>query len=318
MIPAPDAAQTPLENGSEAFLADVLAALSDTPRSLPGKYLWDEAGSILFDRICGSPDYYPTRCEMTLIPRVAHEIAARIGRGATIVEFGSGASRKIRMLLDTLPEPARYIAIDISGAYLEASLKQLAPDYPDIAMVPVCADYSRPVQLPIPATGGSVLGFFPGTSIGNFSPGEARAFLARARQTLGSSRLLVGADTTQDEERLVAVYGGCGGLMEALHLNILARMNRELGANIPLDAFRHEARILRDPFRVEAHLVAVRPNTWRIGGRDIPFARGDSVRTDTSHKYTPDEFRRLAEEAGWTTEQSWIDSAGFALYLLRT
>lgn len=312
------AAEMPSGSGSEEFLADVLAALADTPRSLPGKYLWDEAGSILFDRICGSPDYYPTRCEMTMIPRVAHEIAARVGPRATIVEFGSGASRKIRMLLDTLPNPSRYVAIDISGAYLEAALKQLKPDYPDVVMIPVCADYSRPVPLPVPVAGGSVLGFFPGTSIGNFPPEEVRAFLSRARQTLGPSRLLVGADTTQDESRLVAVYGGCGGLMEALHLNVLARINRELGANIPLDAFRHEARIHRDPFRVEAHLVAIRPHTWRIGGRDVLFARGESLRTDTSHKYTPDAFRLLAEEAGWTAEQSWIDSAGFALYLLRT
>lgn len=317
MIPPSAASEPASDTDREMFLSDVLASLADEHRSLPGKYLWNEAGSVLFDRICGSPDYYPTRCEMTLLPRVANEIAARVGPGATIVEFGSGASRKIRVLLDTLRHPARYIAIDISGDYLEASLRNLAPHYPGVTMVPVHADYSRPVVLPVDLTGSSVLGFFPGTSIGNFSPDEARAFLTRARQTLGPSRLLVGADTTQDEDRLVSVYGGCGGLMEAFHLNILARMNRELGGNIPLDAFRHEARVLRDPFRVEAHLVALRDHAWHLGGRDIAFAAGESVRTDTSHKYTQEAFRLLAAEAGWTAEQSWIDSAGFALHLLR-
>lgn len=299
------------------FLADVLAGLSESPRRLPGKYLWDEAGSILFDRICDSPDYYPTQCEMALIPRVAPIVAERVGPGATIVEYGSGASRKIRILLDTLPEPARYIAIDISKEYLEASLAKLAPDYPGVAMAAVPADYSQAITLPLAPGEGPVLGFFPGTSIGNFPPEEARAFLARAKDTLGPSRFLVGADTTQDEERLVSVYGGCDGLMEALHLNILARVNRELGADIPLDAFRHEARVLRNPFRVEAHLVASRANTWHLGGRAFPFAAGESVRTDTSHKYTEEAFKALAEQAGWTAEETFVDSAGFALYLLR-
>ncbi len=299
------------------FLADVLAGLSQNPKRLPGKYLWDEAGSILFDRICDSPDYYPTQCEMALIPRVAPEVARRVGPGATIVEYGSGASRKIRILLETLPDPARYIAIDISGEYLAGALAKLAPDYPDVAMMAVRADYSQDITLPLAQGGGPVLGFFPGTSIGNFAPEEAQAFFARARRTLGPSRLLVGADTTQDEARLVSVYGGCDGLMEALHLNILARINRELGADIPLDAFRHEARVLHDPFRVEAHLVAARANTWHLGGHAIDFAAGESLRTDTSHKYAAEAFKGLAEVAGWTAEETWVDSAGFALYLLR-
>lgn len=299
------------------FLAEILDGLSRSPKQLPGKYLWDEAGSILFDRICGSPDYYPTQCEMALIPRVAIAVARRTGPGATIVEYGSGASRKIRILLDTLPRPARHIAIDISGEYLEASLATLAADYPAIAMVAVRADYSQEIRLPLDRGNGPVLGFFPGTSIGNFAPEEATAFLARARRTLGPSRLLVGADTTQDEDRLASVYGGCDGLMEALHLNILARINRELGADIPLDAFRHEARVLHDPFRVEAHLVATRANTWHVAGNAIAFAAGESVRTDTSHKYAADAFTALAGDAGWTAEETWVDSAGFALYLLR-
>ncbi|MBE7196556.1 MAG: L-histidine N(alpha)-methyltransferase [Parafilimonas terrae] len=301
----------------EAFLAASLDGLSQSPKRLPGKYLWDEAGSILFDRICDDPDYYPTRCEMALLPRVAQEIAGPIGPGATIVEFGSGASRKIRVLLEALARPARYIAIDISEEYLEASLDRLRPDYPDVAMEAVCADYSQPVRLPMELAGETILGFFPGTSIGNFGPDDARAFLARAKDILGPSHFLIGADTTRDEERLTRAYGECGGLMGAFHLNLLARMNRELDAEIALDGFRHEVKILPDPFRVEAHLVSLRDQTWTLGGKTISFAAGESVRTDTSHKYDPDTFGALAAQAGWHLEQSWIDTFGFGLYLLR-
>ena len=310
----PDAPDPAAEQ--DGFLSEVLAGLALSPKRLPGKYLWDEAGSILFDRICDSPDYYPTRREMALLPHVARAIADRVGPRATIVEFGSGASRKIRTLLDALHEPVRYVAVDISRDYLEASLRGLAPDYPGVAMIPVCADYSRPVRLPVDLSDGPVLGFFPGTSIGNFAPGEARDFLERARGTLGPGRFLVGVDPTQDAARLVRVYGGCGGLMPALHRNLLVRMNRELGAGIPLDAFRHEARVLPDPFRVEAHLVAERANRWRLGDRWIAFAAGESVRTDTSHKYPPALFEALATQAGWVAEQGWTDPGGFGLHLL--
>ena len=316
MTPAsiPDAPDRPA--GPDTFLSDALAGLASSPKRLPGKYLWDEAGSILFDRICDSPDYYPTQREMALLPGVARAIADRVGPRATIVEFGSGASRKVRTLLDALHEPARYVALDISGDYLEASLRGLAPDYPGVAMIPVRADYSRPVRLPVDLSDGPVLGFFPGTSIGNLSPNEARGFLERARDTLGPGRLLVGADPTQDEARLIRVYGGCDGLMPAFHRNLLVRMNRELGADIPLDAFRHEARVRRAPFRVEAHLVASRASRWRLGDRWIAFEAGESVRTDTSHKYAPQAFADLAAQAGWAAEERWIDPGGFCLHLL--
>jgi dimethylhistidine N-methyltransferase len=318
MMPEGTIAPSSDSTGHEEFLAAALAGLAGSPKRLPGKYLWDEAGSILFDRICDDPDYYPTRCETALLPRVAQEIAAGIGPSATIVEFGSGASRKIRTLLDALDQPARYIAIDISEEYLEASLARLRPDYPQVEMIAVCADYSRPVRLPVDLAGSAVLGFFPGTSIGNFAPEEARAFLSRARDILGPSRFLIGADTTHETDRLLLAYGGCGGLMEAFHLNLLARMNRELDSDIALDAFRHEARVLPDPFRVEAHLVALRPQTWSLGGQTVAFAAGESIRTDTSHKYDPPTFGRLAAASGWGLERNWIDTFGFGLYLLET
>jgi dimethylhistidine N-methyltransferase len=303
---------------SDAFLRDALAGLTAEPKTLPGKYLWDETGSDLFDRICHSADYYPTAQETALLPRVAAEVARQVRPGVTVVEFGSGASRKIRTLLDALPEPAAYVAIDISGAYLEAAIRRLAPDYPGIAMVPVCADYAKPVALPLRAGSGGTLGFYPGTSIGNFDPGEAGLFLERARATLGPSLFLVGADGTTDPERLQRAYGAADGLMAAFHGNILTRLNRECGADFDPDNFRHEIRLLPDPFRVEAHLVAARPATYRLGGRTIAFAASESIRTDTSHKYTAEAFQALAEAAGWRPRALWrAEDGSFNLHLLQ-
>ncbi len=302
----------------EEFLRDTIAGLTATPKRLPGKYLWDEAGSVLFDRICHHPDYYPTGRETALLPQAAGDIARCLGPGATIVEFGSGASRKIRTLLDALDRPARYVAIDISRDYLDASVRRLAEDYPQVAMIPVCADYAKPVHLDFERDG-PVLGFFPGTSIGNVAPQEAQDLLERARETLGESRFLIGADPTRDEDRLRKAYGACGGLMPAFHMNLLERLTRELGATVEADAFRHEARILSDPFRMEAHLVACRANALRLGDHSVRFTVGESVRTDTSHKYTPDAFRTLAARAGWTPERLWLDPDGtFSLHLLRS
>ncbi|MCJ2072525.1 L-histidine N(alpha)-methyltransferase [Methylobacterium sp. J-030] len=303
---------------SDAILCDALAGLTAAPKTLPGKYLWDETGSELFDRICHSADYYPTAQETALLPRVAAEVARQVGRGATVVEFGSGASRKIRTLLDALTDPAAYVAIDISGAYLEAAIRRLASDYPGIAMVPLCADYAAPVELPIRPGPGGILGFYPGTSIGNFDPSEAGRFLERARTTLGPGLFLVGADGTTDPERLQRAYGAADGLMAAFHRNILTRLNRECGADFDIDNFRHEIRLRPDPFRVEAHLVTARPGTYRLGGQAIPFAASESIRTDTSHKYTADAFQALARHAGWQPRALWRAEGGsFSLHLLQ-
>lgn len=300
------------------FLSDVLAGFAEHPRTLPGKYLWDEAGSDLFDRLCHTEAYYLTRREMALLPAVAAEVATQIGSGATVVEFGSGASRKIRTLLDALEAPAAYIAVDISGDYLADALRRLALDYPGVAMQAVCADYTAPFTLPLPASSGPLLAFFPGTSIGNFSPQDAAAFLIRAREALGPCLFLVGADPTVETQGLSAAYGAANALMGAFHRNLLVRMNRELGADVDPDAFQHEARICADPFRVEAHLVARAPTTARVAGTTFRFAAGDSIRTDTSHKYTPDAFRALAARSGWEPVRHWSgEGGGFSLHLLR-
>jgi dimethylhistidine N-methyltransferase len=321
MMPEPNPMTTQNAETPEAaaFLRDARAGLSARPRALPGKYLWDETGSTLFDRICSTRDYYPTGREMTLLPGVAAEVAARVGLGATVVEYGSGASRKIRVLLDALPQPARYVALDISWDFLKAAIARLAQDYPGVEMIPVHADYSQPIALPVDLAGAPVLGFFPGTSISNFSGPQAVAFMERARATLGTGWFLIGVDPTRDEDRLLRAYGGADGLMAALHQNLLARANREIGATFDLDAFRHEARVLDDPFRVEAHLVATRDTECRLGGEVFRFSAGESIHTDNSYKYAPEAFQEIARRSGWTPEAVWLDELGvFSLHLLRS
>ena len=310
----------PVDRRAAAFLADALAGLTRTPKSLPGKYIWDEAGSTVFDRICESRDYYPTRRETALLRATAPELAAMVGPGAVLVEYGSGASVKSRIVLDALAAPARYVPIDIADEHLAASAAAIARDYPGLQVVPVHADYSRPIALPPAARdGGPVLGFFPGSTIGNFAPDAAAAFLERVRATLGPSLFLVGADSNSDEATLLRAYSDSEGLMAALHGNLLVRLARELGADLDPADFRHEARSLAgDPPRVEAHLVACRPTAWRLGDRTITFERGESIHTDNAYKYSPAAFRAVATRAGWEPVRYWPDEDGrLGLHLLR-
>ncbi len=306
---------------SSEFLDDVLAGLSLSQKAIPGKYLWDEAGSLLFDRICETADYYPTGRETAILRREAAEIARLVGPRASLVEFGSGASHKVRILLDALAEPRRYVAIDISGELLASAASRIAGDYPGVEVVPVCADYSRPLSLPLQEGGprqdaGPVLGFFPGIAIGNFATADVVAFLARARTTLGKSWFLIGADPNRDQASLSRAYGGT--LMAAFHSNLLSRLVREAGGELDPGDFRHEIRVLADPRRVEAHLVAKRQTTWRIGGRAIHFEPGESIRTDTSYKHAPEFFQGLASRAGWQPVRCWLDADGLSsLHLLR-
>lgn len=309
---------TSLDEDRAMMLKDVLSGLKGCPKTLPGKYLWDERGSEIYDRICLSAGYYPSKQESTLLPEVCGDVAAAVGEGAVIVEFGSGASRKVRTILDRLDSPSAYVGIDISRDYLESAIQRLAPDYPTVEMVSVCADYTLPVELPLELSGRPVLGFYPGPSIGNFTPEKALEFLKRARVTLGSSLFLVGTDATRDPIRLIKAYSGEDGLMAALHLNILARLNRECDANIELENFKHTVKIGHDPNRVEAHLVAHKAAAYQISGETITFESGESIRTDKSHKYTPAEFSALASEAGWQTSKVWEDELGSScLHLLQ-
>jgi dimethylhistidine N-methyltransferase len=303
----------------DEVLRDVLGGLSRDQKMLPGKYLWDETGSSLFDRICNTQDYYLTRCEGALLRSTVEEIGSLVGSGATIVEFGSGASHKVRILLNALTAPTRYVALDISREYLEAATLRIAEDYPGIEVTPVCADYTKQITLPIQRWASSVLGFFPGSTIGNFDPAGAVAFLTRARETLGPSWLLVGADPNRDEQSLFRAYNQADGLMAELHKNLLVHLNRLLGTAFDPGDFRHEARVQNDPFRVEAHLVATKPLTYQVGEVPITFGSGESIHTDTSYKYDPGKFQNLASQAGWQPAKCWCDERNlFCLHLLQS
>ncbi len=302
------------ESGTREFLRDAFEGLSRDRKSLPGKYLWDERGSSIFDAICKSEGYYVAALETALLHDCAGEVAEMVGRDACIVEFGSGVSRKVRVLLDAMDRPASYIAIDISRAFMEAAAERLRNDFPALDVSSVCADYTRPLPaLPV-GRAGAVLGFFPGSALGNMAPGPAVRLLRQIGEALAPGWLLVGQDHTGEAQRLKAAYGG--PLMAAFHRNVLARMTRELNARIELDAFGHEARILPDPVRVEAHLAAGRATVIEIGSRRFRFGRGDSICTDVSWKYSPSEFRELAAAAGLSPMESWTCST-CALHLLR-
>jgi dimethylhistidine N-methyltransferase len=299
-------------------LQEVLEGLSRPQKALPGKYLWDETGSTIFDRICTTQDYYLTRHEIALLQEKAGEIANLVGPGATIVEFGSGASHKIRILLDRLAEPGRYVAVDISREFLTAATERIRRDYSGLEIVVVCADYTMPLQLPATPATGPVLGFFPGSTIGNFDPDGVVAFLDRVRSALYPGWFLLGADPNRDEGSLLQAYAGANGLMAKLHENLLLHINRLIGTEFDLADFHHEARVLSDPMRVEAHLVAQRALTVRVGARTFALAEGESIHTDSSFKHGPEELRLLAAQAGWTLVRCWIDHAGLSgLHLLR-
>jgi len=303
----------------ESFLQDVVEGLSRPDRAIPGKYIWDEDGSALYDRICDTADYYPAQLERQLLARHAPEIATILGSGATIVEFGSGSSRKVRVLLDALASPRRYVPVDISDAFLAASAEKIAGAYPGMDVRPVCGDFAGPLPLPPRLPESAMLGLFVGNSVCNLPADALVLFLAQVRETLGTSRFLVGVDPTVDPDALARAYADAQGLMAGLHTNLLRRMVRELGAELDPDAFRHGILIFDDPHRVEARLVARRDTAIRLGAATFSFAPGEAIHTDDSFKYPPDAFEALAAEAGWVPERCWTDKKGlFSLHLLQS
>jgi dimethylhistidine N-methyltransferase len=303
-------------NERRVVLQEVLEGLSRSQKALPGKYLWDETGSTIFDQICSTRDYYLTRHEIILLEEKAGEVASLVGPGATIVEFGSGASHKIRILLDRLAAPRRYVAVDISREFLTAATQRIRRDYPELEVVAVCADYTMP--LPAYPSAGPVLGFFPGSTIGNFNPDGVVAFLDQVRSALYPNWFLLSADPNRDEASLLRAYAGADGLMAKLHKNLLLHVNRLVGTEFDPADFHHEARVLSDPMRVEAHLVAERALTLRVGGSTFALAEGESIHTDSSFKHDPEGLRLLAAQAGWTLTRCWIDRDGLSsLHLLR-
>jgi dimethylhistidine N-methyltransferase len=290
------------------FRAAVLEGLVRERKRVPPKFFYDEAGSALFERICALPEYYPTRTEIALLRDFGPDIAARCDAGANVVEFGSGSNVKARILLEALRSPAAYVPVDISRDHLLASAAELATALPSLAVIPVCADFTRPFELPRTSARGQRLGFFPGSSIGNFQPLEAAAFLRRARSILGpDSAFVVGVDLKKDARILNAAYDDAAGVTAAFNRNLLVRMNRELGAGIDVASFDHRAFYNDRRGCVEMHLVSRVDQTIRISGRAFAFSAGESIHTEDSFKYTVPEFATLAAANGWRPDGVWVD-----------
>lgn len=301
------------------FRQAVLQGLSQRPRAIPCKYLYDAEGSALFDRITELEEYYPTRTEIALLHQAGPDIADRVGPDARVVEFGCGSMRKTRLLLAALDRPAAYVAIDVAREPLLLGARRLAALYPDMAVVPLVADFTRPLALPPDqAGGGPVLGFFPGSTIGNMHPTEARTFLRRAGRVVGpGGRLLVGVDLIKDAAVLDAAYDDAHGVTAAFIRNLLHRANRELAADFDVAGFDHRAWWNAREGRVEIHLVAARRQQVEIDGHRFAFRRGDVIHVEDCYKYSVEQFRWLARLGGFEPEAVWTDPARlFSLHLL--
>ena len=296
-----------LDQQTEAFRQDVLAGLSAPIRAIPARWLYDQRGSELFDEITRLPAYYPTRTETALLEQVMPEIAALLPNGAAVVEFGAGSATKTPILLQGI-KPAAYVPVDISGDYLRQSAAELQANFPALDVIPVVADFARPFELPAGLESLPKIGFFPGSTIGNFVPWSTTNLLRQFRALLGTgASLLIGMDRLKPVERLIAAYDDPGGVTAAFNLNLLERINRELGGDIPIDAFRHEARWNQMLSRIEMHLVATRDVDFAINGQSFHFARGSSIHTENSHKYGRNGARVLLLAGGWTPVAEWTD-----------
>ena len=299
-----------LDAQTKAFRDDVIAGLSAPIPAIPARWLYDLKGSELFDEITRLPTYYPTRTETAIFHDIMGDVAARVPRGAAVVEFGAGSQTKTPILLEAI-KPAAYIPVDISGDYLEQSAADLQERFPSLEVMPVVADFARPFSVPGGIEHLPKLGFFPGSTIGNFVPWSATNLLRQFRALLGpGAQLLIGMDRVKPVERLMAAYDDPQGVTAAFNLNLLTRINRELDGDIPVDAFRHEARWNDILSRIEMHLVATRDVEFSIAGRAFHFAKGSSIHTENSHKYGARGARVLLLAGGWTPIAEWSDAAG--------
>ena len=299
-----------------AFRDDVLAGLSAPIPAIPARWLYDRRGSELFDEITRLPSYYPTRTETAIFHSVMPEVAARIPAGAVIVEFGAGSQTKTPILLEAI-QPAAYVPVDISGDYLEQSAAELQQRFPNIEVMPVVADFARPFTLPGGIEHLPKLGFFPGSTIGNFVPWSATDLLRQFRALLGpGSQLLIGMDRVKPIERLIAAYDDPEGVTAQFTLNMLTRVNRELDGDIPIEAFRHDARWNDILSRIEIHLVATQDVSFTVSGRSFSVKHGSSIHIENSHKYGQRGARVLLLAGGWTPIAEWSDPASdFAVIL---
>ena len=299
------------ESERAAFLADALAGLRLSQKELPCKYFYDEAGSKLFDLICELPEYYPTRTELEITRRHASEMGELLGPGCQLIEYGSGSSLKTPLLLQQMPRPVVYVPVDVSGPHLMNAAATIAKRFPEIAVTPVVADFTRPFALP--ATSALYerrAVYFPGSTIGNFAPPAAsRLLMGIAELVEPGGALLIGVDLKKDATTLARAYNDPAGVTAAFNLNLLARLNRELGADFDLGKFKHRAHYNVEYGRVEMHLVSQGKQTVTLGGNVIAFAKNETIHTENSHKYTLGEFRELAAGAGFKRVRVWTDPA---------
>ena len=309
-----------LAPSEESFREAVLAGLGHEPKTLPCKFFYDVRGSALFEQICDVPEYYLTRTEIAILEEYAGDIARHIGAHCRLVELGSGSSRKVRILLEALKSPAAYVPVDISREHLREAAAQLAADFPKLPVIAVCADYTRPFPLPpLPGPAGKRVGFFPGSTIGNFEPEAVVRFLRHCAELLGpGGEMLIGVDLKKAPEILDSAYNDRAGINAAFNLNLLARVNRELGGDIAIDRFEHLAFYNAAKGRMELYLKSLADQTARIAGSRFHFAEGELIHTENSYKYAVDEFGALAARAGFTVVHTWTDrNALFSVHYFR-
>lgn len=292
------------------FRDEVLSGLRGTPKTLSPKFFYDDRGAALFEQICEQPEYYLTRAELEILRARAPEIAALAGPRAALVEFGSGAGVKIRLLLDALESPVSYTPIDISKAQLARVAARLGAEYPGITVRPLHADYTAPLELPrLPDSARRRVAFFPGSTIGNFHPAQAAVFLQRARHAIGrDGALILGVDRRKDKTVLDAAYNDAAGITAAFNMNLLVRLNRELDATFDLRRFRHLAYFNEEASRVEMHLESLDDQVVQVAGEPIAFARGETIWTESSYKYDLERLRALVSSAGFEIERAWTDA----------
>ena len=315
---------TPAFRVDPQFEADVLEGLDDDQKHLPSIWLYDRRGSELFEEITEVAEYYPTRTATRLLAGLAPQLESEIGGVHTLVEIGSGSSRKTRLLLAAMHSLRRYVPVDISADFLHDAAAGLARDFPRVAVQPVVADFTAPFSLPgaagAPDDSAGNLGFFPGSTIGNFTPDAAVDLMTQLGRTLGPrSRLLIGVDTTQDPALLIPAYDDAAGVTAEFNLNLLDRINRELDGDFDRRDFRHLARHDPQQGRIEMHLVSQREQEVHVRGRAFMFAAGETIHTENCYKYSPPQFLHMAHAARWRCERSWQDGGrtGFTVYLLR-
>ncbi|UZW55274.1 L-histidine N(alpha)-methyltransferase [Sphingobium sp. JS3065] len=312
-------ATLPLRAPDPAFRRDIMEGLSRMPKATPPIWFYDRRGSELFEAITGLPEYYPTRTETALLERHGPDFAAAVGAGRAVVEFGAGSSRKTPHLLRAV-DPAAYVPIDISGDFLRAASVELASAFPGLPVLPVVGDFNGELDLPVGIDGLPRLGFFPGSTIGNMEPDAAVDLLRAMHRLLGEgAMLLIGMDRIKDRDRLIAAYDDAAGVTAAFNLNLISRINRELEGDLPLDGFVHRAIWNDDKARIEMHLEAVRPLHFHVAGQCFRMEPGETIHTESSHKYGARDERLLLRAGGWEPLREWSDEDGlFSLILAET